>query len=83
MKKLIRLTLAATLFCVCLMQGGCSTLSKSGVFRNENALANSYEAFSVLASGRKAVNESARDIPVAYDVDVVVVGGTSGGVAAA
>lgn len=31
----------------------------------------------------RAVNESARDIPVAYDVDVLVVGGTSGGVAAA
>ena len=31
----------------------------------------------------RAVNESARDIPVAYDVDVVVVGGTSSGVAAA
>ncbi len=30
-----------------------------------------------------AVHESSRDIPVAYDVDVVVVGGTSGGVAAA
>jgi len=35
------------------------------------------------ASPTRAVNESARDIPVAYDVDVVVVGGTSGGVAAA
>jgi len=34
-------------------------------------------------SPKRAVNESARDIPVAYDVDVVVVGGTSGGVAAA
>jgi len=32
---------------------------------------------------KRAVNESARDIPVAYDVDVVVVGGTTGGVAAA
>jgi len=31
----------------------------------------------------RTVNESAREIPVAYDVDVVVVGGTSGGVAAA
>jgi flavin-dependent dehydrogenase len=31
----------------------------------------------------QAVNESARDIPASYDVDVVVVGGTSGGVAAA
>ncbi len=35
------------------------------------------------ASKKRAVNESARDIPVAYDVDVVVVGATSGGVAAA
>jgi hypothetical protein len=35
-----------------------------------------------LAAG-KAVNQSAREIPVAYDVDVVVVGGSSAGVAAA
>jgi len=35
------------------------------------------------ATKKKAVNESARDIPVAYNVDVVVVGGTTGGVAAA
>jgi len=55
MKKLIRLTLAATLFYLPL----------------------------TLASGNKAINESAWDIPVAYDVDIVVVGGTSGGVAAA
>jgi len=34
-------------------------------------------------SPKRTVNESARDIPVAYDVDVAVVGGTSGGVAAA
>jgi flavin-dependent dehydrogenase len=34
-------------------------------------------------SSQKAVSESSRDIPVAYDVDVVVVGGSSGGVAAA
>ena len=34
-------------------------------------------------SPKKSVSESSRDIPVAYDVDVVVVGGTSGGVAAA
>ena len=36
----------------------------------------------VFAAG-KTVNESARDIPVACDVDVVVVGGSSAGVAAA
>lgn len=34
-------------------------------------------------SQQRAVSQSSRDIPVAYDVDVVVVGGTSGGVAAA
>ncbi len=42
--------------------------------------------FSVLcspAAHSSTVNESAREIPVAYDVDVLVVGGTSGGVAAA
>ena len=38
--------------------------------------------FSSSVSG-KMVNESARELPVLYDVDIVVVGGTSGGVAAA
>ena len=36
-----------------------------------------------LFAGDKMAGESARQIPIAYDVDVVVVGGTSGGVAAA
>ena len=36
-----------------------------------------------LAASAKVVNESARDIPLTYDVDVVVVGGSSAGVAAA
>ena len=35
------------------------------------------------ALAASAVNESARKIPLAYDVDVVVVGGSTGGVAAA
>ncbi|MHC4569407.1 MAG: FAD-dependent oxidoreductase [Planctomycetota bacterium] len=35
------------------------------------------------AASTSTVTESAREIPVAYDVDVVVVGGTSGGVTAA
>ena len=35
------------------------------------------------AAGAETVNESARNIPVAYDVDVVVVGGSTGAVAAA
>ncbi|MEA3226787.1 MAG: discoidin domain-containing protein, partial [Planctomycetota bacterium] len=36
-----------------------------------------------LAAHGSTVNESAREIPVAFDVDVVIVGGASGGVAAA
>jgi len=36
-----------------------------------------------LKASQRAVTESARDIPIAYDVDVVVFGGTSGGVASA
>jgi hypothetical protein len=55
------------------MQGGCQKLSEDSVGKIS----------SVPAAYERAVNESARDIPVAYDVDVVVVGGTSGGVAAA
>jgi flavin-dependent dehydrogenase len=42
-----------------------------------------YEKPSAQPVSKSVVNESARGIPVAYDVDVVVVGGTSGGVAAA
>lgn len=39
--------------------------------------------WSVSARAGQAVNESARDLPVAYNVDVVVVGGSTGAVAAA
>ncbi len=35
------------------------------------------------APAGQAVNESARDIPIAYDVDVVIVGGSTGAVSAA
>ncbi|MBN2311819.1 MAG: FAD-dependent oxidoreductase [Candidatus Hydrogenedentes bacterium] len=38
---------------------------------------------SAQATAQSFVNESERQIPIAYDVDVVVVGGTSGAVAAA
>ncbi len=37
----------------------------------------------LLIAASKMASESARDIPIAYDVDVVVVGGSSGAVAAA
>jgi len=38
---------------------------------------------SATAAHGPAVNESARDVPVAYDVDVVIVGGSTGAVSAA
>ena len=62
------------LFCLPYLDGGCSETSQSDVSGTEQADRSGYE---------RAVNESARNIPVAYNVDVVVVGGTSGGVAAA
>ncbi|MDF1752098.1 MAG: FAD-dependent oxidoreductase [Verrucomicrobiales bacterium] len=37
----------------------------------------------VLLTAQEAIMESAREIPVAYDVDVVVVGGTTGAITAA
>ncbi len=74
MKKFVHIILLAMLLCLPYLQGGCSKVSQSGVSGTEQAVSSGYE---------KAVNESARNIPVAYDVDVVVVGGTSGGVAAA
>jgi len=83
MKEFARLTLVATLFCLPFLHSGCLKASKSGVFGTENTLHTSYEIPSASPAYEGAVNESARDIPVAYDVDVVVVGGTAGGVAAA
>ena len=56
------------------LQGDCLRASQTDLSKTEQAVNGGYE---------RAVRESARDIPVAYDVDVVVVGGTSGGVAAA
>ncbi len=83
MKEFVRLTLVATLFCLPFLQGGCLKPSKSGVFNTENAVRTSYETPSASPAYERTVNESARDIPAAYDVDVVVVGGSSGAVAAA
>jgi len=73
MNKLVRFILVAVVCFLPFMQGGCQKLSEDSVGKIS----------SVPAVYERAVNESARDIPVAYDVDVVVVGGTSGGVAAA
>ena len=82
MSKFIQDALVAVLFCSCFMPGGCSRPPQTGVTSTENAVRSGCRTL-VLAGYEEAVNESARDIPVAYEVDVVVVGGTSGGVAAA
>ena len=65
--------LVMALFCLSVLQGGCFNLPEGSALGNERAP----------AAYKRAVNESARNFPVSYDVDVVVVGGTSGGVAAA
>jgi len=70
MKISIRCTLIWMLFCLSFAHPGSSTPSTGRSTRQAPPY-------------KKAVNESARRIPVAYDVDVVVVGGTSGGIAAA
>jgi flavin-dependent dehydrogenase len=62
------------LFLPTFLQGDCLKASQSGFSTIEQIVHGGHE---------RAVNESARNIPVAYDVDVVVIGGSSGGVAAA
>lgn len=70
MAKLLGTTSVAVVVCVAFWQAGCA--------KNQD--------LTLEMQNRRPVawvNESARNIPVAFDVDVVVVGGTSGGVAAA
>jgi len=71
MKKPVCITFVTVLFYMPFLQGGCAKIQHRTRCDGPDS------------RPRDAVNESARDIPVAYDVDVVVVGGTSGGVAAA
>jgi len=73
MKKTVQLISVVILLHLSVLQGGCFRQPESGAWGDESAP----------AAYKKAVNESTRNIPVSYDVDVVVVGGTSGGVAAA
>jgi len=73
-KRFVQIIILAMLFYMPYLKVDCVEASQSGVSGTERAVRGGYE---------KAVIESVRDIPVAYDVDVVVVGGTSGGVAAA
>jgi flavin-dependent dehydrogenase len=73
-KKSVQIILLVLLFCIFYLQAGCSKTSPTDVSGIKQVEHKGYN---------KAVIESARNIPVAYNVDVVVVGGTSGGVAAA
>ncbi|MBW8039786.1 MAG: FAD-dependent oxidoreductase [Planctomycetes bacterium] len=79
MKKFMPVTLVVAIFC---LNVSCSKPSKTGV-STERTIGTYRRTVSLPGAYERAVNESARDIPVAFDVDVVVVGGSSGGVAAA
>ena len=71
MKKFIPVTLFAVLLCL-------SCLQWHGLPARENTA-----KMAVPQAYEKTVNESARDIPAAYDVDVVIVGGSTGAVTSA
>jgi flavin-dependent dehydrogenase len=73
-KKYVKVILFAVPFCLPCLLGDFIMASQSDISTTDQAMRIGYD---------RAVNESARNIPVAYDVDIVVVGGTSGGVAAA
>ncbi|MFC1635937.1 FAD-dependent oxidoreductase [Planctomycetota bacterium] len=74
MTKTTQVSLFLMLLCLPILPGSPLKTSPAGTSNGEKT---------VNSKSEKIVTESARDIPVAYDVDVVVVGGTSGGVAAA
>lgn len=76
MKKFVPVTLVAVFFCLHI---ACSKPPKTGVL-TEHSIGGTVSG---PVSFEKAVNESARDIPLAFDVDVVVVGGSTGAVTAA
>ena len=75
MDKFVRFIVVAALSFLPFTQEGCKRPLEDSVHKISSTKA--------VPINREAVNESARDIPASYDVDVVVVGGTSGGVAAA
>ncbi|UCG50036.1 MAG: FAD-dependent oxidoreductase [Phycisphaerales bacterium] len=74
MRKACDFALSAGLAALLLLGAGCPEPPERDAGTTSRVTGGAYE---------KAVGESARFIPVAYDVDVLVVGGSSGGVAAA
>jgi len=76
MKKFVPVTLVAVFICLHI---GCSKPLKTGI-STEHSIGGTVSG---PAAFERVVNESVRDIPVAFDVDVVVVGGSTGAVTAA
>jgi hypothetical protein len=83
MKKFVQTLLFMMVFALPCMYGGCWKGHHKEVSNSGKIVDRGNVTLSARAAYKGAVNESARDIPAAYNVDVVVVGGTSGGVAAA
>jgi len=78
-----RCTFAVLLFHCLFEISGCGGSEQAAVDRSYTIADASRTTPPVPARYEKVVTASPRRIPVAYDVDVLVVGGTSGGVAAA
>ena len=76
MKTLVSFVLGGVLFFLAVGELGCTPQQVYVVPAGS-------ETVGPLRSPKRSVLASARRIPVAYDVDVVVVGGSTGGVAAA
>jgi len=83
MKMFFRCTFAVLLFHCLFEISGCGGSEQAAVDRSYTIADASRTTPPVPARYEKVVTASPRRIPVAYDVDVLVVGGTSGGVAAA
>ncbi|MHC4073130.1 MAG: FAD-dependent oxidoreductase, partial [Planctomycetota bacterium] len=83
MKKFTLLTLVAALICFVCLQGGCWESSKRDAVSVERADHSSFKPTFPSAVYKQSITESARDIPLAFDADVVVVGGSTGAVTAA
>lgn len=83
MKRFVQTLLFLAFFCLPCIKGGCLKVRHDDVSSSRKTVDPGHERALIQPASRGAINESARNIPVAYDVDVVVVGGTSGAVAAA
>ncbi|MGB2807291.1 MAG: FAD-dependent oxidoreductase, partial [Sedimentisphaerales bacterium] len=83
MKKFTLLTLVAALICFACLQGGGWASSKRDAVSIGRRDYIDFEPTFPFAVYKKSITESARDIPLAFDVDVVVVGGSTGAVTAA